>query len=631
MKQSRASRPSASRRRPVVSRGLAEALLRTVIPANLILVLPTCLALVLLYQSAQIGGKAWVKASRQGALPITFSVLQTEGEACLREQLGLADQRCTMLRPASNGPDEESSALLRTEEPVLFIPRLGDAPAELRWDARRNISVQELLRLRARQQFVSGFVAYGEWVAHIVYDPATDGLLVRDVTTNLLERLVAVSAAEVELIDARTGEPIISSWRGEDGAMLRVEGKKIEKGDREVRLSAPYGGYQAAGEEADRPRFSRGKRAFATFAAQGLVPTLPEFAAVRAIISVPADVMTYYTNIAILMFAVLTLLLQVGLIVVLRRLARQHLAPVMQLARRVEKIRYEFQDEFHSPVTRSTLRPTAAVEIVHLGEAIDRLERQWEENQRLSESLARERLEAEEATQRSLREKIVLLKEIHHRVKNNLQIISSLLMLQSDQLDDDTSKQALVESVHRVRSMALIHQQLYGISSLDQIQLAEYAREMAAYLGSSLAPSVQIVVDADDVAVPVDRAVPFGLILNELVTNALKYGRAEPGVGSRLQAPNGETCDVCIEIRRTGDVVRLQVTDAGPGLPKDFDPRHAQSLGLELVRSLTRQLRAQLNVTNTPGACFLLQIPYEDAKPETQDPLGRQDSPQAAG
>jgi PAS domain S-box-containing protein len=218
------------------------------------------------------------------------------------------------------------------------------------------------------------------------------------------------------------------------------------------------------------------------------------------------------------------------------------------------------------------------------------------------------RVAAQEEVSRSLREKEVLLKEIHHRVKNNLQIISSLLMLQSDQMASDEMRRILHESVYRVRSMALIHQLFYGGHSLDRIDLGAYARALAASLASGLAPAAKVDVRADDVAVPVDVAVPLGLVLNELLTNAFKYGLPD-GAGQARQS--GADADVLVEVHVDGGDLQLAVLDRGPGLPEDLDFARASTLGLQLVRSLVRQLRGRLVVTRTPRARIALTCPID--------------------
>ena len=215
------------------------------------------------------------------------------------------------------------------------------------------------------------------------------------------------------------------------------------------------------------------------------------------------------------------------------------------------------------------------------------------------------RVAAQEEISQSLREKEVLLKEIHHRVKNNLQIISSLLMMQSEQMPSDDARRMMHESVYRVRSMALIHQLFYGSESLEKIDLGAYAKGLSSSLAGVLAPAARITVLAENITVPVDIAVPLGLILNELLTNAFKYGLPTTA-DALLQAHTAGRSDVTVEVSVEGSMLRVAVMDSGPGLPDNVDVATAGTLGLQLVRSLTRQLRGQLTLMRQPQAGITL-------------------------
>lgn len=208
----------------------------------------------------------------------------------------------------------------------------------------------------------------------------------------------------------------------------------------------------------------------------------------------------------------------------------------------------------------------------------------------------------------SLREKETLLKEIHHRVKNNLQIISSLLMLQAEKEEREDTQAAFHESVHRVRSMALIHQQLYGVESLARIDFAAYAQELAESLRVAFAPQAQVQLDLQSVHVTIDLAVPLGLVLHELLTNAFKYGIDRALRGARRV---GADVDIVVRMEVEGDTLSISVTDGGVGLPPDFQLRTAQSLGMELIRTLCRQLRAKLDVDVHEGTQFIVRCPLE--------------------
>lgn len=207
-----------------------------------------------------------------------------------------------------------------------------------------------------------------------------------------------------------------------------------------------------------------------------------------------------------------------------------------------------------------------------------------------------ERLRAEEALRRSLAEKVTLVQEVHHRVKNNLQVLSSLVSLQADDLDDPVVRAALRDTVHRIQSMALVHQELYAHDDLSRIRFDDYARSLCMALRTSLAPAAALTLDGDEVEVPIERAVPAGLVLNELVTNAFKYGRSADG-----------RCVVHVRVERTTAGFAFVVSDEGPGL--GTAPPRKGSMGATLIQALTRQLRAKRTLAEGPGASIRVDVP----------------------
>ena len=208
-----------------------------------------------------------------------------------------------------------------------------------------------------------------------------------------------------------------------------------------------------------------------------------------------------------------------------------------------------------------------------------------------------ERKEAEEQIRSSLEEKEVLLKEIHHRVKNNLQIISSLLHLQSARLDDASLVDAFQDSQHRIRSMALIHEELYRSADLARIDFSAYATRLVDNLIDSFGASGRIAtsLNMDRAQLTIDRAIPMGLIVNELVSNALKYA-----------FPDERTGVIRIDLRFgvDGETFSLSVIDDGVGVPESLDIDSAETLGLRLVTSLVGQLKARLVLDRGNGTAF---------------------------
>jgi two-component sensor histidine kinase len=207
-------------------------------------------------------------------------------------------------------------------------------------------------------------------------------------------------------------------------------------------------------------------------------------------------------------------------------------------------------------------------------------------------------VEAQAAIAQSLAEKETLLREIHHRVKNNLQVVSSLLSLQANTLGSGEARDALDTCAARVRSMALIHRRLYDVDSLTHIHLADYARDLAAALQASLAPGARVGVEAQSATVTVALAVPIGLILNELLTNAFKYGVA-PEADHRRSGYAGPELDVALKLFREDDRLVLMVADNGRRAP--LDHRDSSGVGTHLVEALARQLRATFTVERDAG------------------------------
>jgi PAS domain S-box-containing protein len=201
----------------------------------------------------------------------------------------------------------------------------------------------------------------------------------------------------------------------------------------------------------------------------------------------------------------------------------------------------------------------------------------------------------------TLREREVLLQEIHHRVKNNLQVISSLINMQVRQLADDSSRDALEECQTRVQAIALIHEQLYQSQDYSRVPFSAYARSLAAniFAATGISPTaVSLQLDMEDMALGVDKAIPCGLILNELITNALKHAFPRPRQGQ-----------VRVQLRKDGNSAALSVGDNGVGMPEQFNLKDSSSLGLSLVYTLVEQLDGQVRIIRGSGTTFLVTFP----------------------
>jgi PAS domain S-box-containing protein len=205
-----------------------------------------------------------------------------------------------------------------------------------------------------------------------------------------------------------------------------------------------------------------------------------------------------------------------------------------------------------------------------------------------------ERRHDEEAVKTSLAEKESLLQEVHHRVKNNLQIVTSLLQLQRRQLADPAVQAAFAETENRVRAMALVHQRLYQHGTLSSLDYADYLRSLGAQLMQSFGSerTVRVEYRLQPLRLPLATAIPLGLIVTELITNALKYALAQRGDGmlSIELAPDDR-----------GQGLLLEISDNGPGLPAGFDAARSRGLGMRLVQTLSRQIGATVTFGSAPG------------------------------
>ena len=213
-----------------------------------------------------------------------------------------------------------------------------------------------------------------------------------------------------------------------------------------------------------------------------------------------------------------------------------------------------------------------------------------------------QRVIQEEKIWKLLREKETLLKEIHHRVKNNLQLISSLLGLQARGISDPDLRIRFLESQQRVHSMALVHETLYQSENFVKIDVAKYIRKLAEHLFRSydgMGTRIRLRTDLDRISLAPDYVVPCGLIVNELVSNALKYA-----------FPGGLEGEICIGLHaEPNNMAKLTIADTGIGLPGGVDWNGVQSLGFRLVHSLAKQLRATVEVYSHIGTEFRITFP----------------------
>jgi PAS domain S-box-containing protein len=225
-----------------------------------------------------------------------------------------------------------------------------------------------------------------------------------------------------------------------------------------------------------------------------------------------------------------------------------------------------------------------------------------------------ERKQAEAALESSLREKVALLNEVHHRVKNNLQVITSLLRMEARRSEHPTTKIVLDEMRKRILSMALLHESLYRTGTFASVDLGAYLKELASQsFRASVVRlgSVRLQLEMTSVQIEMDQALPCGLLVNELISNSLKHG-----------FPGGRSGEVRVELQPVdgGPQVRLRVGDTGVGLPVDFEAKRGMSLGLQLVSDLVRQIDGRLEIGPGPGAVFGVTFTPKHSKPNPSTP-----------
>jgi len=207
------------------------------------------------------------------------------------------------------------------------------------------------------------------------------------------------------------------------------------------------------------------------------------------------------------------------------------------------------------------------------------------------------RKKAEELIQKSLKEKEILLQEIHHRVKNNLQIIISLLRLQASSEKDGRLINMFRECQNRIKAMAFVHEKLYQSRDFTRVDFTQYIHDFAQELSTAFGvkkKGIKLKTELEEVELDINRAIPCGLIFNELLTNAIQHA-----------FPGGRAGEIIVRLHREEqEQISLEVWDSGVGLPADFDLEVPKTLGLMLIKSLTAQINGQLAIGTGEGTSF---------------------------
>jgi two-component sensor histidine kinase/ActR/RegA family two-component response regulator len=252
-----------------------------------------------------------------------------------------------------------------------------------------------------------------------------------------------------------------------------------------------------------------------------------------------------------------------------------------------------FVESIHLGVDGYLMKPVEAKKLLSLIDEFAGITlMKWE-----LERKEKKRREAEEYLKKSLEEKDVLLREVHHRVKNNMQIISSILSMQSRNIDDPRLKEVLQESQNRIHSMALIHENLYNHKSLANIMFSSYVKSLTGNIARTYAnhnANVKFDYQIDDAYLPMDIAIPCGLIINELISNSFKY--------AFVNQPNG-IISIHFKNMNENDFV-LTVSDNGVGIPADVNIKKTKSLGMKILHKLVQQIEGDLQNDFSNGTKF---------------------------
>ena len=207
-----------------------------------------------------------------------------------------------------------------------------------------------------------------------------------------------------------------------------------------------------------------------------------------------------------------------------------------------------------------------------------------------------------ELIEQSLKEKEALIKEIHHRVKNNLQIISSMLSLQIGKVDDSNTEAILKDAQQRINAISLTHQMLYQKANISSISLTEYVQNLVSQIEKTIfSNDIELTTSLNitERRINIDAAVPLGLLINEILTNAYKHAFSKNEKG-KVTVSLGENEKGCI----------LKISDNGKGLPLNFETANQKSMGMELIQILAGQLNAELKIDKTNGTTFIIELKF---------------------
>ncbi|WP_414468729.1 PAS domain-containing sensor histidine kinase [Methanobacterium sp. ACI-7] len=222
------------------------------------------------------------------------------------------------------------------------------------------------------------------------------------------------------------------------------------------------------------------------------------------------------------------------------------------------------------------------------------------------------RKEAEDEIIKSLQEKEILFKEIHHRIKNNMQVISSLLGLQSFYVADQNTRSILKESQERIKSMAIVHEKLYSSEDFTKINFKEYTRDLSLHLFSSFnVIDINFEIEGEDLFLELDYAIPCGLIINELITNSIKYAFPDDEIKGHENNRSLNEHEISVNLNSNENEIIIKISDNGIGISDDKNLETKDTLGFLIVNTLIKQINGKIELINGNGTNFEIKFPYE--------------------
>jgi signal transduction histidine kinase len=608
----------------IVKPGLYSSLIANFIPPFIAVFLTVGMLLAWLYASALYGGHAWISKSNQGGVPQIFEMLDVAGRRCFSNVAASREAPCLN----ADGHDAGTPSVVH----AIYL----DESASQTLDGKL-VEHSAFRLLMEVDGGTSGFAVVNDRVVHVVARPELDDQLVllSDVTETLAKHVAVAGAVEVELYRVSDNKLLFSTWLGMSGAEI-VPVSSPPEADvtwHQAVFDKPYGGYDSGADGS--VMFSQNRLSFSNFARSFEAPGVPGLPLVRSVIYVPSSVMLSYTNLAIALFVIVTVVVFGGTMFMLRRLTRRHIDPIIALSTRVKGIRGRIGGD---DVESSETPGVSNAEVAELSFAIDRLERQLLENDRLQKRMHQhERLESIGR----------LTGGIAHDFNNLLSIVLANCSFLTEDIDDDAVLESVRDIEGAARSAAEMTRGLLAFSSgraseiVDGRYVANEVVMTVQLIGRTLGPEASLDLDVDDsVALSISPAQLQQILMN-LILNARDAARGD-GVKIRVGLHEAKVSPSHRPDDLPSDWILLSVQDDGVGMDEAtvsqiFDPffslkgigmSPSTGLGLSVVYGLVDGSGGSIEVSSHPdhGSTFSVFMPkatVQQSKPvELPSPAG---------